>query len=184
MLFLQEKQRQHTMPQLFPSLLVYWVHKEFGIWLGLQLNSLEHLNGPDFMLLAGQIMRSDQWERPLPNKYIEGPVLPPPMPFQSPSYKNSRSDESSIVSGLTRQTTGTGSVGTPTKKPRTSRKPMPLSDGDRQTAFDVFCTATQVSIQKVLKKAAESGSPIPTSDTNRAPFCYLVYAVLPVIKRG
>jgi hypothetical protein len=70
------------MPQLFPSLLVYWVHQEeLGIWLGLRLNSLEHLNGPDFVLLARQIMRSDQWEHPLPNKYIEGPVLPPPRLF-------------------------------------------------------------------------------------------------------
>jgi hypothetical protein len=170
MLFLQEKQRQHTMPQLFPSLLVYWVHKELGIWLGLQLNSLEHLNGPDFMLLARQIMRSDQWERPLPNKYIETPVQPPPMPFQSPSHENNRSDDSSIVSGLTRQTTGTGSVNTPPEKNRTSGTPMPLSDGDRQTEFDVFRTTTQVSIQKVLKKAADSGSPIP-SDTNGVPFC-------------
>jgi hypothetical protein len=52
MLFLQEKQGQHPAPQLFSSLLVYWVHKELGVWLVLQLNSLEDLNGPDFMFLA------------------------------------------------------------------------------------------------------------------------------------
>jgi hypothetical protein len=101
MLVLQEKQHQHPTPQLFPSLLVSWVHKELGIWLGLQLKSLEHLNGPGFNLLACQIMRSNQWERPLLNKYIQVPVLPAPPSFQSPSYKNNRSDKSSILSGLT-----------------------------------------------------------------------------------
>jgi hypothetical protein len=60
MLFLQEKQRQDAMPQLLPTLLIYWVRKELGIWLNLQLNSADHLvEGPDFMLLARQIMRSD-----------------------------------------------------------------------------------------------------------------------------
>jgi hypothetical protein len=71
--------------------------------------------------------------------------------------------------------TPTGSVGTPTEKPCTSGTPMPLSDGDRQTEFDVFRTTTQVSIQKVLKKAANSGSPSP-SDTNGVPF-YLAYDI-------
>jgi hypothetical protein len=47
---------------------------------------------------------------------------------------------------------------------------MTLSDGNRQTEFDLFRTTTQVSIQKVLKKAANSGSTIP-SDTNGVPFC-------------
>jgi hypothetical protein len=77
MLFLQEKQRQHSMPQLFPTLLIYWVHKELGIWLNLQLNSMDHFEGPYFMLLARQIMRIDQCEHSLPNKYVNAPVLPP-----------------------------------------------------------------------------------------------------------
>jgi hypothetical protein len=94
MLFLQEKQRQDAMPQLLPTLLIYWVRKELGIWLNLQLNSADHLvEGPDFMLLARQIMRSDKWEQPLPNKYVNAPVLPrsvSPIPHAEPRWDTIR----------------------------------------------------------------------------------------------
>jgi hypothetical protein len=58
---------------------------------------------------------------------------------------------------------------------------MPLSDGDRQTEFDVFFTTTQVSIQKVLKKPPIQAAPslvTPTEFLFASPTIYEAFATL------